>query len=117
MTPSVRQSSLSTLSWVEALPIACTLDEKAFREREAELAELGRSLIAVDADGAPARLTFPVTQRQALESFIVAESSCCPFFEFELIDRDDQVELTVGAPPDGEAVVGELVAAFLSGRG
>jgi MerR family transcriptional regulator, copper efflux regulator len=101
---------------VKSLPIACTLDEAGFREREAQLAELGRSLIAVRAEGAEARLTFRVDRRRALEDFIAAESSCCPFLEFRLVDRDERAELTIAGPPDAQPVLGELVAGFVARR-
>jgi hypothetical protein len=99
------------------IPIACSLDQGQLPERRAELAALGKTLTAVDAEGVHARLRFPADQREALEQFVEAESSCCPFFEFDLVEDDGSVELSVAAPDDGEWAVRGLVAGFIAGWG
>ena len=40
-------------------PIACNLDQLELPERRAELADLGKALTAVEAEGVHARLRFP----------------------------------------------------------
>lgn len=99
------------------IPIACSLDQADLPERGAQMAQLGQSLTAVTAQGRDARLRFPIEQRADVEAFVAAESSCCPFFVFEQIDRGDEIELAVGAPEDGEWAVRGLVAGFVAGWG
>ena len=101
----------------ETIPIACSLDEVELPERANQLAELGRTLTAVQAEGRDARLRFPADQAEAVEIFIVTESSCCPFFTFERTEAGDEIELAVAAPPDGEWAVRGLVAGFVAGWG
>ncbi len=96
------------------IPIACSLDAAGVERRGAELAELGRSLSAVRYEGREAKLRFPLAVREQVESLIEAESACCPFFAFELTERDEQLELAVGAPEGAEWAVRALVAAFVS---
>jgi hypothetical protein len=99
------------------IPIACSLDQADRPERSAQMADLGKSLSAVFSEGRNARLRFPLHQRVALEAFVAAESSCCPFFSFEQTRVADEVELAVSAPDDGEWAVRGLVAGFVAGWG
>ena len=97
------------------IPIACSLDHADLPERGRQMAQLGQTLTSVRAAGSRARLRFPREQRAELESFVVAESSCCPFFAFDQTDRGDEIELAVSAPKDGEWAVRGLVAGFVAG--
>jgi hypothetical protein len=97
------------------IPIACNLDRVELPERRAELAALGEAMTAVEAEGVHARLCFPADRRDALTRFVQAESSCCPFFEFDLTDENDSVALIVTAPDDAEWAVRGLVAGFVAG--
>ncbi len=99
------------------IPIACTLDEADLPERGAEMARLGESLIAVQADSGRALLRFPLEMRAEVETFVAAESTCCPFFAFEQSERNGDVELRVSAPEDGKWAVRGLVAGFVAGWG
>jgi hypothetical protein len=99
------------------IPIACSLDQVELPERRAELATLGETLTAVEAEGVHARLRFPADQRQALERFVEAESSCCPFFAFLITAAGDEVQLHIGGPEDSEWAVRGLVAGFVAGWG
>jgi hypothetical protein len=76
------------------------------------MAELGESLVAVEAAGPRARLSFRAGERDRIEAFAEAESRCCPFFDFGVEPRDAVVDLTVEAPEDAEWAVRGLVAGF-----
>jgi hypothetical protein len=98
------------------IPIACSL-EQADRPRRIELlAELGRSLVAVDADGLQASLRFDSGPKR-LKDFVRAESECCPFFDFAIDEGPASITLSVGAPEGGEFAIRGLVAGFVAGWG
>jgi hypothetical protein len=99
----------------ETIPIACGLELAEVPERGAQMAELGRSLVAVQAEGRSARLRFRADRSGGVDAFIAAESSCCPFFAFDKTITDTEVELAVTAPADGEWAVRSLVAGFVAG--
>ena len=101
----------------ETMPIACSLDAAELPDRVTRMAELGRSLVAVHAEGPGARLRFPVERRTEIDAFIAAESNCCPFFAFDTALIDGEVELSVTAPEDAEWAVRGLVAGFVAGWG
>lgn len=101
----------------ETTPIACGLEQADLPERGAQMARLGMTLAAVTAEGTSARLRFPADQGDAVDAFIAAESSCCPFFTFDRAERDGAIELAVDAPEGGEWAVRGLVAGFVAGWG
>lgn len=96
------------------LPIACSLSAREFVRRQAEIAELGSAAL-VDArqDGAHAELRFAGDEvRRRLEALVAAESACCSFLAMRVADEPDGVVLSIDAPADAKAVLGELVEAF-----
>jgi hypothetical protein len=97
------------------LPIACSLSAGELPARRAEMASLGRdALTSAETAGPRSVLRFRAEDgvRDRLESFVAAESECCPFFDLALHDEPGAVVLTVQAPEDAEPVLAELVAAF-----
>jgi hypothetical protein len=99
------------------LPIACSLDATAFAARQAEIEGLGATALGeVHLRGAHAELRFRDGVRPAVERFIEAETSCCPFFAMRLDDAADGVVLTIDVPPGAESILAELVDAFASRR-
>lgn len=99
----------------QTIPIACSLDQAELGERAQLIEELGRSLLAVDAE-ATATLRF-AGGKVRLEQFVQVESACCPFFEFELSEEAETTTLRIGAPEGGETAVRALVAGFVAGWG
>ena len=95
--------------------IACTLRENEFEDRGAWMRELGRRLVAIEAEGARARLSFGAGAHAELEEFVRAESGCCGFFEFGLATENRTTELSIGAPADADWAVRGLVAGFVAG--
>lgn len=86
----------------DAPPIACNLSQDGVHDRAQLVADLGRELLAIDAEAGNARLRFPAEQREAVQAFVGAESSCCPFFDFELTDGPAGIVLRIAAP-EGES--------------
>ena len=101
----------------KTVPIACSLDAAELPERATQMADLGRSLVAVHAEGPGARLRFPAERRAEVDAFIAAESSCCPFFAFDTTLTEAEIELTITAPEDAAWAVRGLVAGFVAGWG
>jgi hypothetical protein len=99
----------------EPVPIACSLDGAQLSDRAALVAELGRSLSALEANDRQARLRFTSRSRGEVAAFVRAESACCPFFEFGLVDEAGGVTLEVAAPEGGEWAVRGLVVGFIAG--
>lgn len=100
----------------QAIPIACSLDEEQRPDRAARMAELGAHLVAVQAAGSTAELSFEA-DRERVDRFVRDESSCCPFFEFTISEAGSATTLRVGGPPDGEWAVRGLVAGFVAAWG
>jgi hypothetical protein len=95
------------------LPVVCTLDAAALRDRAAELAAIGRDgLLAAEIDGTRATLRFAAAAGGRLEAVVAAERDCCAWLGLDLARKGDEVELTLTAPPDGEAAMHEFARAF-----
>jgi hypothetical protein len=99
---------------MQTIPIACSLDRSELSDRARLMKDLGRNLVAVEADGLSASLRFDA-DRARVEEFIRAESRCCPFFDLELRSEAGVSTLHVGAPEGGEWAVRGLVAGFVDG--
>jgi hypothetical protein len=100
----------------ETVPIACSLEQSELLDRARAMARLGGRLVAVEAEGRDARLRFAASHG-AVDEFVRAESDCCPFFDFTVAERGEDVELRVGAPEGGEWAVRGLVAGFVAAWG
>jgi hypothetical protein len=103
------------LKLTEALPIACSLGTSDLRRRLAEIAAIGaESLTGHQADEGRHLLRFRADSgtRRRLEEIVAAEAECCAFLDLALEERDDELLLSIAAPPDGQAVADELAAAF-----
>ena len=98
----------------QTIPIACSLDEADQPDRASLMDTLGRSLVAVQADGLQATLSFQ-TEKAQLDEFVQAESACCPFFEFDVTPNAEVTTIQIGAPEGGKWAVRGLVAGFVAG--
>ena len=99
-------------------PIACLLNGNELPERYGVMAALGTcTLIDVRREPAGTRLRFVarVGIRDRLAAIVRAESRCCPFLTFELLEEPEVIVLTIQGPPHAKVVVEDIVAA-LSGR-
>jgi hypothetical protein len=95
------------------LPIACTLDAAALRDRRAELEAIGaEGLVAARFEGGGARLRFRPSVAERLEDVVAAERECCAWLGLDLSRADGELELTLTAPPDAEPALREFAAAF-----
>jgi hypothetical protein len=94
-----------------SLPIACTLDAAEHAKREADLRGLGRDgLVSVERGKREVVLRFRPDPaiRARVEEAAAAESSCCAFLSFEVVDEETATALKVTAPEGGEPTMHEL---------
>ncbi len=98
---------------MDGVPIACTLDAAALRDRAgAWRALVASSVTSVDVDEAAVRLLLDPSDRAltAAVALAQAEKACCPFFEVSLDVQADGCTLVV-AVPDGAH---EVLAGFVT---
>lgn len=99
------------------VPVACSLSGGEATVRAAEIARLGgESLISASVFRVSAAMRFEAGAKAELETIISAESTCCPFFSFELAETGEYVDLLVSVPEDAGPAVRELVDAFAADR-
>jgi hypothetical protein len=93
-------------------PIACTLDNVAYRDRVAAWEALSkRARLSGLRTGAGVELRYrrdPEVE-QALRELIELERLCCPFLEFQLERDRDEIVLRIVAPGEALPVLDEFL--------
>ena len=96
-------------------PIACTLTGDELPERLADARELGENaLVGLEVLDRRAVLRF-IGERERVDAFVAAESKCCSFFEFEVEEDRERIELRIVTPEGGELPMRGLVAGVVAG--
>ena len=94
-------------------PIACSLDVRDAQTRRARWQALAdAALIARDRTTKGARQIYraePQVERE-LSELIELEADCCPFLEFKLLRRGDELVLDVHDPDEADGII-DLFAA------
>jgi hypothetical protein len=96
-------------------PVACTLDPADMPARAEEIRALGRDgLEAVERDELSVTLRFRPgwAIRERVERVVAAESRCCAFLDFTLVEREEATELTIAAEKGAEPAVHDLADLF-----
>ena len=101
----------------DPVPIRCSLREAEMTDRAKLVAELGEDLLTIEAGTERAVLRFAAHCRERVEEFARQEAACCPFFDFDVLEQDDEIELRIAVPLAGEPFLRELVAGFAAGWG
>lgn len=97
------------------VPIACTLSANELPGRLEAARALGeQALTGVEVTGRRALLRFD-GHRDDVDALVEAESGCCSFFEFDVRETDDEVEVEILTPEGGELVLRGLVAGVVAG--
>jgi MerR family copper efflux transcriptional regulator len=97
----------------DVLPIACSLDRDAFRERGAVIAQLGRDgLLRAELTAGHARLEFRETVGDRLGDLVAAEQQCCAFLTFRVAQGEHVVVLEIEGPEDAAPILADFVDAF-----
>jgi hypothetical protein len=97
---------------VEPIEFACTIDPAGLKQRVSQLDSLVPRVLGLRRDGLTLALAFPAEAAQDVQTFVVEESRCCPFFSFEIGEIDQGLRLGIRTPPGGEAMLDALQAAF-----
>jgi hypothetical protein len=98
---------------MKELPIACSLSGAELAQRlERWRALEKRALIGAErtAAGASQRYRADAAVETELRDLISLEGECCPFLEFRLERRDEELVLEVSGPPGADQVVAEFAA-------
>lgn len=90
----------------------CELPVAEVPAREAQVRRLREGLLGWWRDAREVHLRFEGELAPTAHAFVRDESRCCGFFDLEVDAGDDQVALTVVAPPGAEPSLDALVAAF-----
>lgn len=97
------------------MAIACSLSAAELPGRLAAMSALGgEALIDIERFGQIATLRFARSPGigDRLAAIVASEAECCAFLRMEVSDRAGRLELKITAPPGGEPVLDDLVAAF-----
>jgi len=94
------------------VPIACTLGPDDMGHRLEDWQRLVSGAIGKEAIDGGIRLRYPAgTDLGPIATLVAAEQQCCSFFTFAITVTVEGVTLDVVAPPDGRAMVDDLVGA------
>jgi hypothetical protein len=95
------------------LPIACSLTGADVGDRLAAWAVLRRdALLAETVEELRSVSTYALLPgvHERLSELVAAEGRCCPYLRFEIVERPDDIELTITAPAGAEDAFGVLLA-------
>jgi hypothetical protein len=96
-------------------PIACTLTVAERPGRAASARELGQqALVDLEVADRTALLRFD-GHREEVDALVAAETSCCAFFDFDIREDGDRIELEILTPEGGELFLRSLVAGVVAG--
>ena len=98
-----------------AVPIACSLDADELRLRLTDMSAIGRAAlrgVKTSPGQAVLRFASDAPIRERLASIVAAESHCCAFLSFTVVDDADQIVMTISGPVGADVVLDELVGAF-----
>jgi hypothetical protein len=96
-------------------PIACSLSAVDYRERLADIAEVGRSSL-IDVEERPhesvLRFRNSPSTRDGLRQIVSKEAACCAFLDLSLRASDTELVLTVRGPAEARPIVSDLIRSF-----
>lgn len=96
-------------------PIACTLTGDELPERLSAARELGeKALVGLEVFDRRAVLRFS-GERERVDALVAAENKCCSFFEFEVDEDAERIELRIATPEGGQLPMRSLVAGVVAG--
>lgn len=87
--------------------IACSLDATGQKARFSEWEQLLGTAVARAVVPGGAKFVFVAEERveERVRELAAAEQACCGFFDFQVARNGDRVEMTVVAPPEGQAAL------------
>lgn len=87
--------------------IACSLDSDGQRARLADWAHLLAQAATREETARGVRYSFASLAadfESRVRALAAADQDCCSFLQFKIVRADDQIEMTVTAPPEGREV-------------
>jgi hypothetical protein len=95
-------------------PIACTLRGDSYRERLAWIRELAHDgLGGVSRKDLRLELRYAPDVASRVREMVGKEQECCAFLNFELIETNEEVRLTITAPERAREVANALFEQFV----
>lgn len=101
---------------LENVPVSCGLLPDELKQREAtilsDLAKATRGYVEMT-DGFAFKVEPSDAVLRLLSEFIIAESQCCPFFQFRLVtlQKRREVWLEIRGPNDAKSLLREILPA------
>ena len=100
---------------VEALPFACTLAPREFKDRLASIAALNRdALRKYERRDLVLELRYALEARERVHEMVRNEQTCCAFLTFELHEVGNETRLTVTAPERAREAADVLFEQFIA---
>lgn len=94
-------------------PIACRLEPGDHRERLAWIAGIARDgLLGVSRNDLRLELRYAPQVADRVREMVRKEQSCCAFLDFQLVESDDGVRLTISAPERARDVADAMFEQF-----
>jgi hypothetical protein len=101
----------------ETPTIACTLNSNDFEARLAAIAELARnSLRSYHRQDLVLHLSYAAEFAERVREMVRNEQSCCAFLTFDMIEKPEEIDLTITAPEDAREAADALFDQFI-GKG
>jgi hypothetical protein len=98
----------------EASTIACTLNGNDFKARLATIAELARNALrSYQRDDLVLHLSYAAGAAEQVREMVRNEQSCCAFLTFDVIERPQEIDLTITAPEEARETADDLFDQFI----
>lgn len=94
----------------------CTLAPGEVPDRAAQIRALTGGLHAREREGQRVRLRFDPALADVLAAFVRDEAQCCSFYDVEIEQAGQAVQLTVWAPAQAEPLLQRLYEVFDPGQ-
>src|SRR6266513_1935783 len=103
------------MTFVEALPIACTLAPGGFKDRVASIAALNKdALQKYERRDLVLELSYASKARERVREMIRNEQTCCAFLSFDVREVKDEIRVTVTAPESASEAIDALFDQFVA---
>jgi hypothetical protein len=106
---------MSTDARGNAAPIACTLGPDDLRQRLQQISDLtARYLRAQVREGRTLHLRYDVQAAAELRTLVAQEQQCCAFLDFDLLEVNGEVLLSITAPAEASEFASLLLDHFVA---